>query len=74
MTVTSIRFPENVYNKIKEAADFSGLNVTAYMRDAIIEKIEDQEDYAECVKEAQNMTETVSREEVMKEVFGDEDK
>ncbi|MBA1394832.1 hypothetical protein EQ500_13315 [Lactobacillus sp. XV13L] len=72
MVVTSVRFPDDVYQKVKEMADFSGVKVTTYMREAILEKIEDQEDYKECVAEVKKMTGTVSREDVMKEVFGSE--
>ncbi|MBA1394602.1 ribbon-helix-helix protein, CopG family [Lactobacillus sp. XV13L] len=73
MVVTSIRFPENEYKKVKKMADFAGTNVTAFMRAAILEKIEDQEDYADCVAETKKMRGTVARSEVMREVFGTED-
>lgn len=72
MVVTSIRFPDETYKKVKEMADFSGVKVTTFMREAILEKIEDQEDYEDCVAEDKEMTGTVSREEVRRAVFGSE--
>lgn len=43
--VTSMRFKNDQYSMVKEAADFQGLSVTAYMRQAILERVEDEEDY-----------------------------
>lgn len=70
MTVTTIRFSENVYRKVKEMADFEGENVSTYMRNAITEKVEDQQDYQEAIKMLNESTGTVSAEEVRKMVFG----
>jgi RHH-type transcriptional regulator, rel operon repressor / antitoxin RelB len=70
MTVTTIRFPDNVYQKVKEMADFEGENVSTYMRNAVTEKVEDQQDYQEAIKMLEASTGTVPAEEVRKMVFG----
>ncbi|RHW49248.1 hypothetical protein DS834_07905 [Lactobacillus bombicola] len=70
MTVTTIRFQDNVYQKVKEMADFEGENVSTYMKNAITEKVEDQQDYQEAIKILEASTGTVSAEEVRKMVFG----
>ncbi|RHW55087.1 type II toxin-antitoxin system RelB family antitoxin [Lactobacillus bombicola] len=70
MTVTTIRFPDNVYQQVKEMADFEGENVSTYMKNAIIEKVEDQQDYQEAIKILEASTGTVSAEEVRKTVLG----
>lgn len=69
MTTVTIRFPDNVYQKVKEMADFEGENISTYMRNAITEKVEDQQDYQEAIKILEKTTETVSAEEVRKIVF-----
>lgn len=69
MTTVTIRFPDNVYQKVKEMADFEGENVSTYMRNAITEKVEDQQDYQEAIKILEKTTETVSAEEVRNIVF-----
>ncbi|MCC4370489.1 DUF6290 family protein [Limosilactobacillus reuteri] len=64
---TSIRFDENVLKMIHEQAQLDGKNTTEFMRDAILDKLEDSLDYADAIK---NMREsngkTVSREEMKK--------
>ncbi|MDF7639112.1 DUF6290 family protein [Lactobacillus sp. ESL0791] len=70
MTVTTIRFSDDVYQKVKEMADFEGESVSTYMRKAITEKVEDQQDYQEAIKMLKKSTGTVSAEEVRKMVFG----
>ncbi|RMC24902.1 MULTISPECIES: type II toxin-antitoxin system RelB family antitoxin [unclassified Lactobacillus] len=69
MTVTTIRFPDDVYQKVKEMADFEGENVSEYIIKAVTEKVEDQQDYQEAIKIFKRTTETVSAEEVRKIVF-----
>jgi len=44
-TVTSLRFKDDQYKKVKEMADFHGVSVTMYMREAVLERMEDEEDY-----------------------------
>lgn len=70
MTAISIRFNDNQYRKIKDLANFEGESITSYMRNAVLEKIEDEEDYADAV---QTMNEdngkTYSAQEV-KEMLG----
>ncbi|MDF7683759.1 DUF6290 family protein [Lactobacillus sp. ESL0679] len=70
MTVTTIRFPDNVYQKIKEMAEFDGETISTYMRKAVTEKVEDQQDYQEAIKMLNESTGTVSADEVRKIVFG----
>lgn len=50
MTAISIRFNDNQYRKIKDLASFEGESITSYMRNAVLEKIEDEEDYADAVQ------------------------
>lgn len=50
MTAISIRFNDNQYRKIKDLANFEGESITSYMRNAVLEKIEDEEDYADAVQ------------------------
>ncbi|WEV52093.1 DUF6290 family protein (plasmid) [Lactobacillus sp. ESL0731] len=70
MTVTTIRFPDNVYQKIKEMADFEGETISTFMRKAVTEKVEDQQDYQEAIKMLKKSTGTVPADEVRKMVFG----
>lgn len=63
---TSIRFPEEQYMEIKKLADLYGESVTNFMRQTIIERLEDELDYNQAVanKKASN-GEMVSRKEIM---------
>jgi predicted DNA-binding protein len=47
--VTSLRFRNDQYNKVKDLAAFHGVSVTMYMRDAVIERMEDEEDYNDAI-------------------------
>lgn len=71
MTAISIRFNDNQYRKIKDLANFEGESITSYMRNAVLEKIEDEEDYADAVQamNEDNGKTTYSAQEV-KEMLG----
>lgn len=66
-TVTSLRFKDDQYKQVKEMADFHGISVTMYMREAVLERMEDEEDYNDAMA---NLTtshgETVSSTEIRK--------
>lgn len=64
-TVTSLRFKDGQYQKIKEMADFHGISVTTYMREAVLERTEDEADYHDVmVNLADSHGETVSSNEI----------
>lgn len=69
MIVASIRFSDQVYQKAKEMAKFSGISISTYVRNAVEEKIEDQEDYDDCVRLDNRLKDTVTRDKVIKETF-----
>ncbi|KRK13103.1 hypothetical protein FD51_GL001294 [Lacticaseibacillus zeae DSM 20178 = KCTC 3804] len=45
-TVISLQFKDDQYKKVKELADSHGVSVTQYMRDAVLKRVADEEDYA----------------------------
>lgn len=64
--VTSLRFKKDQYDKVKARADFNGVSVTTYMRQAVLEHAEDETDYQDAaVNLKASHGETVSRAEVM---------
>ncbi|KLI75561.1 MULTISPECIES: type II toxin-antitoxin system RelB family antitoxin [Lacticaseibacillus] len=66
-TVTFLQFKDDQYKKIKELADSHGVSVTRYMREAILERVEDEEDYnAATANLNASHGETVSRTEIRK--------
>ncbi|WP_027829208.1 type II toxin-antitoxin system RelB family antitoxin [Schleiferilactobacillus harbinensis] len=66
-TVTSLRFKDDQYEKVKKLAAFHGVSVTMYMRQAVLERMEDEEDYKDAVDNIQaSHGATVSRDEVKK--------
>lgn len=66
-TVTSLRFKKEQYERIKKLADFEGISVTAYMHRAVLERVEDEEDYKDVqTNRAESQGATVSRAEIMK--------
>ncbi|AYW47049.1 hypothetical protein C7K38_00895 [Tetragenococcus osmophilus] len=71
MTTTTIRIPEEDYKKVKDMAAFEGMNVSEFMRKAILEQVEDSLDYQAAVDTVNERNERVSREEVLREVFSD---
>lgn len=69
MIVASIRFSDQTYQKVKEMAEFSGISISSYIRTAVEEKVEDQEDYEDCVRLDNSSKDTVARDKVIKETF-----
>ncbi|MDE3283803.1 DUF6290 family protein [Lacticaseibacillus parahuelsenbergensis] len=66
-TVTSLRFKDDQYKKVKELADFHGVSVTKYMREAVLERMEDEEDYNDAMANLKaSHGETVSSAEIRK--------
>lgn len=69
MTVTSIRFNDKQYDEIKKMAEFYGLSVTTFMRNAILERLEDELDYNAAIQsERESNGITYSRESILKEL------
>lgn len=69
MKSTSICFDAEVYNLITRQAELEGMNVTEFMRKAILAKLADSFDYAEAARiKRESNEETVSRENVLKEL------
>ena len=50
MTTTTIRMPEDKYKEVQKLASFEGLSVSAFMRKAVLEQVEDVQDYADGMK------------------------
>lgn len=66
-TVTSLRFKDVQYAKVKELAEFEGVSVTTYMRDAVLARMEDEEDYKDAMANLEaSHGETVSSAEIRK--------
>lgn len=66
-TVTSLRFKNDQYDKVKRLAEFNGVSVTMYMRQAVLDRMEDEEDYKDAQANlAASHGETVSRSEILK--------
>lgn len=66
---TTIRFDEKVMNMLRNEAQLEGTTVTNYMRQAILEKLQDSLDYRAAVENiiASN-GETLSRKQVLKDL------
>jgi len=65
MTVTSLRFKDEQYREIKELAEFEGVSVTIFMRQTILDRLQDENDYYEAAKNLEESNgETVSRDEI----------
>lgn len=65
MTVTSLRFKDEQYQEIKELAEFEGVSVTTFMRQTILDRLQDENDYYEAAKNLEESNgETVSRDEI----------
>lgn len=72
MLVTSIRFSDKTYQKVKKMAKIQGVSTSSFIRAVVEEKIEDQEDYDECIKDSDDLNDTIPREEVIKDTFSSE--
>lgn len=65
MTVTSLRFKDEQYREVKALAEFYGESVTTFMRQTILERLEDESDYHDAVASLkESHGETVSREAI----------
>lgn len=65
MTVTSLRFKDEQYREIKELAEFEGVSVTTFMRQTILDRLQDENDYYEAAQNLEESNgETVSRDEI----------
>lgn len=69
MKSTTIRFDTSILDIIHKQAELDGQNPTQFMRDAILEKLEDSLDYQDAFENIKASNgETVSREEVMNDL------
>lgn len=69
MITTTIRIPEEDYKKVKYLAAFEGVSVSGFMRNAILEQVEDALDYEASINVLTEKNERVAREDVLKEVL-----
>ena len=66
---TTIRFDEDVLNLIHKQANLDGQTSTEFMRNAVLEKLEDSLDYQDAIKNIHSShVETVSRDDVKKQL------
>lgn len=70
MATLTVRIDNKLHDEIEQSADFNGLSIADYIRETLAERVQDEQDYKEVVKTLQTTTDTVSREEVIKQVFG----
>lgn len=69
MKSTTIRFDNDILDIIHKQAELEGQNSTQFMRNAILEKLEDSLDYQDAIKNIQASSgETISREDVKKDL------
>ena len=68
---TTVRIPEEDYKKVKALAAFEGVSVSEFMRNAIMEQVEDTLDYEAGINVLNEKNERVAREDVLNEVFPD---
>ncbi|WP_125589225.1 type II toxin-antitoxin system RelB family antitoxin [Companilactobacillus jidongensis] len=67
MTVTSLRFKDDQYKQVKNLAKFYGISVTEFMRQTVLEKVNDENDYQDAMKNLkESHGETVNRTEILK--------
>lgn len=67
MTVTSLRFKDEQYKKVKDLAKFYGVSVTEFMRQTVLERIDDENDYSDAMKNLkESHGKTVKRSEILK--------
>lgn len=67
--VTSLRFDKEQYHEVHELAAFYGVSVTRFMREAVLEKVEDDKDYNEAIERLRDKDKTiVSRAEILNEL------
>lgn len=71
MTTTTVRMPEEDYRKVKAMAAFEGMSVSEFMRQAILEQVEDKLDYEAGIDVLKEDNERMSREDVLNEMLSD---
>jgi len=49
-TITSVRLEDAQYQAVKEFAKFSGVSVSAMMRQIIVERLDDEADYRDATE------------------------
>jgi RHH-type rel operon transcriptional repressor/antitoxin RelB len=67
-TMLAIRLPENIETRLGQLAKETGLTKTALVREAILEHIDDLEDYFLAEARARNNRNTISLEDVEREL------
>jgi len=65
---TSIRIDKELLAKGKEEADFNGISFNALVCNLLAERLQDIEDYNDCIRISKENNPTVSREEIMREM------
>ncbi|KRN75681.1 hypothetical protein IV73_GL000175 [Weissella kandleri] len=73
MATTTIRIPDDQYNEIQELANFHGMKVSDFMRDTLLERVEDENDYTAAIEVLNQHNESVPLEDVMREVFTEDE-
>ena len=63
---TSIRMNEELFSRVKEEAEFSGVSLNAFIVDLLAEKVQDEEDYHDAMKVLRENNEAIPREEMLK--------
>jgi predicted DNA-binding protein len=63
---TSIRMNEELFSRVKEEADFSGVSLNAFIVELLAEKIQAEEDYHDAMIVLKENTEAISREEMLR--------
>ena len=62
---TSIRLDENLFNRVKEEADFQGISLNAFIVNTLAEKLQDEEDYHEAMAVLREANRAISRDEML---------
>lgn len=71
MTTTTIRIDDDQYSEIQELANFHGMKVSDFMRETLLERVEDENDYKEAIEILNQHNDIIPSEEVIREVFND---
>lgn len=67
MTVTSLKFTDDQYKQIKDLAKLYDISITEFMKQIILEKINDKNDYQNAMKNLkESHGKTVKRTEIFK--------
>lgn len=67
--VTTIRMPEDQYAQVRDLAAFEGQNVSTFMRNAILDKVTNMQDYDLGISVLKEKNNRISRDEVVGKVF-----